>query len=112
MQVLRRTLCPRVERLVGRKMFTLKWIVDEGRKKNATSKFILRSLGEAFSPSEGSRCRRYDGYPKSMVDRFCGMGFDVPRVVQALRSIGISREGGRMNEELADEVVERLLSMP
>jgi len=45
-----------------------------------------------------------------MVDRFCGMGFDVPRVVQALRSAGVSRSQRNIGEEIVEEVVERLLS--
>ncbi|KAJ5104776.1 hypothetical protein NUU61_002123 [Penicillium alfredii] len=38
---------------------------------------------------------KYDGYNKDLVDRFCGMGFDVDRVVTAFHQVRIDRRGGQ-----------------
>jgi ubiquitin-conjugating enzyme (huntingtin interacting protein 2) len=55
---------------------------------------------------------RYGGYNKDMIDRFCGMGFDVERVVSAFRFVGIDTNGGR-DQELQDaqmgDITARLL---
>ncbi|KAL1991633.1 hypothetical protein VTN49DRAFT_4941 [Thermomyces lanuginosus] len=37
----------------------------------------------------------YDGYNKDLVDRFCSMGFDVERVVDAFKHVGIDRRDGQ-----------------
>lgn len=47
---------------------------------------------------------RYDGYNKDLVDRFCGMGFDVDRVVAAFKYVGIDRNDGA-DYELEGEYV-------
>lgn len=56
-------------------------------------------------------CRReYEGYPHALVDQFCAMGFDVPRVVSGLKAMSIPPNIGRIPPEVMEEVVERLLT--
>lgn len=47
---------------------------------------------------------RYDGYNKDLVDRFCGMGFDIDRVVAAFKYVGIDRNNGADYELEAEYV--------
>jgi len=55
---------------------------------------------------------RYGGYNKDLIDRFCGMGFDVERVVSAFRVVGVDSNEGR-DQELSDgqmgDITARLL---
>lgn len=56
---------------------------------------------------------RYRGFPVAMVDRFCDMGFDVRRVVEAFEHLGIERNGGQdydIGDDLGEQVAERLFA--
>ncbi|KAJ6263949.1 Ubiquitin-conjugating enzyme [Drechslerella dactyloides] len=69
---------------------------------------------EARQRAEEERIRQqqYDGYPPGIFADFSAMGFDVPRVVRALKAMGIPRGVGRLPAEVSEEIVERLLSQP
>lgn len=57
----------------------------------------------------------YEGYNKDLVDRFCGMGFDVPRVVSAFKYVGIDRNDGEdyeLEEAYMGDITARLLGEP
>lgn len=59
--------------------------------------------------------KRYEGYNKNLVDRFCGMGFEVPRVVSAFKYVGIDKMGGEdyeMDEGYMGDVTAHLLGEP
>lgn len=60
-------------------------------------------------------CHRYEGYNKDLIDRFCSMGFDVPRVVAAFKYVGIDRMDGEdyeLEEAYMGDVTARLLGEP
>lgn len=58
---------------------------------------------------------RYDGYNKDLIDRFCSMGFDVERVVDAFKYVGVDRLGGEeyeLDEGQMGDITARLLGEP
>ncbi|EWC47763.1 hypothetical protein DRE_02963 [Drechslerella stenobrocha 248] len=59
---------------------------------------------------ERIRQQQFDGYPQHLFTDFSNMGFDVPRVVRALKAMGIHRGVTRLPPEVSEEIVERLLS--
>lgn len=59
--------------------------------------------------------RRYEGYNKELIDRFCHMGFDVERVVAAFKFVGIDRMDGEdyeLEEAYMGDITARLLGEP
>lgn len=59
--------------------------------------------------------RRYEGYNKDLIDRFCSMGFDVDRVVAAFTYVGIDRMDGEdyeLEEAYMGDITARLLGEP
>lgn len=59
--------------------------------------------------------RRYDGYNKDLVDRFCSMGFDVEHVVDAFNFVGIDRLDGEdyeLEPAYMGDITARLLGEP
>lgn len=59
--------------------------------------------------------RRYNGYNKELIDRFCGMGFDVDRVVDAFTYVGIDPMDGQdyeLEEAYMGDITARLLGEP
>ncbi|KAJ5191763.1 uncharacterized protein N7498_010748 [Penicillium cinerascens] len=55
---------------------------------------------------------KYGGYNKDLVDRFCGMGFDVERVVSAFRFVGLDTNGSQdqeLNDGQMGDITARLL---
>lgn len=65
-------------------------------------------------PCSSTSCR-YDGYNKDLIDRFCSMGFDVERVVDAFKYVGVDRLGGEeyeLDEGQMGDITARLLGEP
>ena len=59
--------------------------------------------------------RRYEGYNKDLIDRFCSMGFDVDRVVSAFKYVGIDKMDGEdyeLEEAYMGDITARLLGEP
>ncbi|KAF3903854.1 hypothetical protein ABW20_dc0101882 [Dactylellina cionopaga] len=54
--------------------------------------------------------RQREGFPKPIFENFSSMGFDIPRVVVVLKAMGIPKNVGRLPPEVAEEIVERLLT--
>lgn len=58
---------------------------------------------------------KYEGYNKDLIDRFCCMGFDVDRVVDAFKFVGIDPMGGQdyeLEEAYMGDITARLLGEP
>ena len=58
---------------------------------------------------------RYDGYNKDLVERFCSMGFDIDRVIEAFNYVGIDRNEGEdyeLEEAYMGDITARLLGEP
>ena len=58
---------------------------------------------------------RYKGYNPQLVERFCAMGFDVEKVIQAFEFVGIDRNGGQdyeLEEEYMGDITARLFGEP
>ncbi|RPB26755.1 hypothetical protein L211DRAFT_856131 [Terfezia boudieri ATCC MYA-4762] len=55
--------------------------------------------------------RELQGYDERTVDRFMDMGFSVSDVVVALRRVGVRPGQGRLSEEVAQRVAEKLLGL-
>lgn len=56
-------------------------------------------------------CRRYKGYNKNLVDRYCQQGFEIKQVIQAFEFVGIDRAGGKdyeLEEAYQGDVLARL----
>lgn len=56
---------------------------------------------------------RYQGYNKALVDRFAGMGFEVDKVVDAFKYVGIDRNGGEdyeLEEAYIGDITARLFN--
>jgi ubiquitin-conjugating enzyme (huntingtin interacting protein 2) len=72
---------------------------------------MLPCTTETTKQNFANTCYRYDGYNKSLVDRFCAMGFDVPTVVAAFEFTGIDRNDGEdyeLEEEYMGDITARL----
>ncbi|EPS35419.1 hypothetical protein H072_11229 [Dactylellina haptotyla CBS 200.50] len=59
---------------------------------------------------ERQRLAQYEGYQHHLFENFLNMGFDVPRVVSALKAMGIPKNTARLSPENTSEIIERLLS--
>ncbi|EEP79415.1 conserved hypothetical protein [Uncinocarpus reesii 1704] len=93
----------------------------------APQKYIGESSGGATAASirereikskqeqEQEELAAYEGYNKDLIDRFCSMGFDVPRVVSAFKYVGIDRMDGEdyeLEEAYMGDITARLLGEP
>ena len=66
---------------------------------------------EAKKREEQRRREAYHGYNRNMIDRFTGMGFEVPTVVAAFEYVGIDKNQGEeyeLEEEYIGDVTARL----
>jgi ubiquitin-conjugating enzyme (huntingtin interacting protein 2) len=73
---------------------------------------VAQYVPHAFKVFTLTLSRRYVGYNKDLVDRFCSMGFDVERVVGAFQRVGVDRRGGQdygLNEGQMGDVTSQLL---
>ncbi|KAI0124038.1 ubiquitin-conjugating enzyme/RWD-like protein [Xylariales sp. AK1849] len=58
---------------------------------------------------------RYQGYSRTLIDRFVNMGFDLDRVVEAFLFVGIDRMDGQdyvLEEAYMGDIIARLLGEP
>lgn len=70
----------------------------------ATDASIREQERRAKEQQERDTLAAYDGYNKDLVDRFCGMGFDIDRVVAAFKYVGIDHNDGADYELEAESV--------
>lgn len=71
--------------------------------------------GGLKTTADAASSRRYHGYNKDMIDRFCQMGFDVNAVVAAFDYVGIDKNDGEdyeLEEEYMGDVTARLFHEP
>ncbi|PGH20367.1 hypothetical protein AJ80_03635 [Polytolypa hystricis UAMH7299] len=81
----------------------------------ATDESIRQQALRSKEEEEKEQLAAYEGYNKDLVDRFCSMGFDVPRVVAAFKYVGIDRMDGEdyeLEEAYMGDVTARLLGEP
>ncbi|EEH33852.1 ubiquitin-conjugating enzyme [Paracoccidioides lutzii Pb01] len=81
----------------------------------ATDESIRNQKQKSKEEEEREQLAAYEGYNKDLVDRFCNMGFDVPRVVSAFKYVGIDRMDGEdyeLEEAYMGDVTARLLGEP
>lgn len=91
-----------------------KHLVGEG-SGGATAESIEAAEREEREREEAANMAVYDGYNKDLIDRFVGMGFDVPRVVEAFQFVGIDRNGGQdyeLEEAYIGDITARLFGEP
>lgn len=91
-----------------------KRLIGEG-SGGATAESIEQAEREEKEREEAANLAQYDGYNREMVDRFVGMGFDVPRVVDAFNYVGIDRNNGQdyeMEEAYIGDITARLFNEP
>ena len=89
-------------------------LIGEG-SGNATAESIEAAEREEKAREEKANLAIYDGYNKELVDQFAGMGFDVPRVVEAFQFVGIDRNGGQfyeLEEAYIGDITARLFNEP
>lgn len=58
---------------------------------------------------------RYQGYNKALVDRFVTMGFDIEKVVEAFKFVGIGPNDGAsyaLDDGFMSDITARLLGEP
>ncbi|KAL5360410.1 ubiquitin-conjugating enzyme/RWD-like protein [Aspergillus floccosus] len=81
----------------------------------ATDESLRRQELLAKEAQAAEDLSRYDGYNKDLVDRFCSMGFDVDRVVAALKFYGIDRMDGEdyaLDDASLGDITAHLLGEP
>lgn len=81
----------------------------------ATAASIRQKELVSREEQEKEALAQYEGYNKDLIDRFCSMGFDVPRVVSAFKFVGIDRMDGQdyeLEEAYMGDVTARLLGEP
>ncbi|EAS30619.3 ubiquitin conjugating enzyme [Coccidioides immitis RS] len=81
----------------------------------ATAASIREKEIKSKQEQEQEELAAYEGYNKDLIDRFCSMGFDVPRVVAAFKYVGIDRMDGEdyeLEEAYMGDVTARLLGEP
>ncbi|KAI1912131.1 Ubiquitin-conjugating enzyme E2 1 [Ophidiomyces ophidiicola] len=81
----------------------------------ATAASIRAKEIKSKKDQEQEELAAYEGYNKDLVDRFCGMGFDVQRVVSAFKYVGIDRMDGEdyeLEEAYMGDITARLLGEP
>lgn len=91
-----------------------KHLIGEG-SGGATAESIEAAEREEKEREEAANLAQYDGYNKELIDRFVGMGFDVPRVVEAFQFVGIDRNGGQdyeLEEAYIGDITARLFGEP
>lgn len=91
-----------------------KHLMGEG-SGGATAESIEAAERKEKEREEAANLAVYDGYNKDLIDRFVGMGFDVPRVVEAFQFVGIDRNGGQdyeLEEAYIGDITARLFGEP
>ncbi|KAK2877299.1 hypothetical protein FQN49_001250 [Arthroderma sp. PD_2] len=81
----------------------------------ATDESIRRKALKAKEEEQREKLAAYEGYNKNLIDRFCSMGFDVPRVVAAFKYVGIDPMDGddyELEEAYMGDITARLLGEP
>ncbi|BDD62156.1 hypothetical protein MPDQ_004721 [Monascus purpureus] len=81
----------------------------------ATDESLRQQELEAMEQETQEDLSKYDGYNKDLVDRFCSMGFDVDRVVDAFNYVGVDRMEGEdyeLDEAFMGDITARLLGEP
>ncbi|EZF52752.1 hypothetical protein H103_04212 [Trichophyton rubrum CBS 288.86] len=81
----------------------------------ATDESIRRKALKAKEDEQREKLAAYEGYNKDLIDRFCSMGFDVPRVVSAFKYVGIDPMDGddyELEEAYMGDITARLLGEP
>ncbi|KAF3906824.1 hypothetical protein AA313_de0207371 [Arthrobotrys entomopaga] len=81
---------------------------------SSSSNVSLRNREEEArrkAEEERRKLQQAEGYQDHHLGPFLAMGFDIPRVVRALKSSGIPNSAPRLSSEASEEVVERLLTM-
>ncbi|KAM5440058.1 Ubiquitin-conjugating enzyme E2 1 [Microsporum canis] len=81
----------------------------------ATDESIRRKALKAKEDEQREKLAAYEGYNKNLIDRFCSMGFDVPRVVSAFKYVGIDPMDGddyELEEAYMGDITARLLGEP
>lgn len=89
-------------------------LIGEG-SGGATAESIEAAEREEKEREERANLAVYDGYNKELIDQFAGMGFDVPRVVEAFTFVGIDRNGGQfyeLEEAYIGDITARLFGEP
>ncbi|TKA82408.1 hypothetical protein B0A49_00006 [Cryomyces minteri] len=77
----------------------------------ATADTLKRAAAARKRKDASSHLEQYHGYNKELIDRFVGMGFDVPTVVSAFEFVGIDRMDGQdyeLEEEYMGDITARL----
>ncbi|EFR00634.1 ubiquitin-conjugating enzyme E2 1 [Nannizzia gypsea CBS 118893] len=81
----------------------------------ATDESIRKKALKAKEDEQREKLAAYEGYNKNLIDRFCSMGFDVPRVVSAFKYVGIDPMDGddyELEEAYMGDITARLLGEP
>ena len=102
--------------LEGFKRKAREWAIRYANAPSTSAAYSTPSAQQSRGPSAEERRRlekerELQGYDERTVDRFMDMGFSVSDVVEALRKVGIRPGQGRLSEEMAQRVAERLLGL-